>query len=197
MRIIAVWSLFARWTLRVTESKGCSPHGLKNTSWPTGSLEIFSAERQRIPHSGTFIAMSEHTLNSAYNQHESRASAAPQGDTEWQTYGNGILTTMWRCNDLWKEPWSGREEHGLPIWVARGTATSPEHPHAALRLPVFSPLSLCRVRSMGVRHSPSPFDGTQPSTAMRCISASFRQWILWGSHKLGNQNLINEEVNYS
>lgn len=49
---------------------------------PQGSLEIFSTEWQRISRSGTFIATSEHTLNSAYNQHESRASAAPQGDTE-------------------------------------------------------------------------------------------------------------------
>lgn len=40
---------------------------------------------------------------------------------------------------------------------------------------MFSPLSLCRVRSMGVRRSPSPFDGTHPSTAKRCTSASFRQ----------------------
>ena len=69
----------------------------------------------------------------------------------------------------------GREEHGLPIRVARGTATVPARPRAALRLPVFSPLSLCRVRSMGVRRSPSPFDGTQPSIAKRCIYASFRQ----------------------
>lgn len=77
MRIIAVWSLFARWNHSVTESDGCSPHGLKNTSWPSGSLEIFSAERQRISRSGTFIATSEHTLNSAYNRHESRARRSP------------------------------------------------------------------------------------------------------------------------
>ena len=79
MRIIAVWSLFARWNHSVTEAEGCSPHGLKNTSWPPGSLEIFSAERQRISRSGTFIATSEHTLNSAYNQHESRAKRSPLG----------------------------------------------------------------------------------------------------------------------
>lgn len=77
MRIIAVWSLFARWNHSVTESEGCSPHDWKNTTWPSGGMEIFSAERQRISRSGTFIATSEHTLNSAYNQHKVESSASP------------------------------------------------------------------------------------------------------------------------
>lgn len=162
MRIIAVWSLFARWTPRVTESKGCSPLGLKNTSRPKGGLEIFSAERQRIPRSVTFIATSEQTLNFVYTQHESRASVAPQGDIEWQTYLKYrlclFLKCVWQIRNMYDTCWNiyvctgqrsvaqrihfrrGREEHGLPIWVVRGVATSPARPRAALRQPVFSPL---------------------------------------------------------
>ena len=110
MRIIAVWSLFARWTPRVTESKGCSPLGLKNTSWPTGGLEIFSAERQRIPRSVTFIATSEQTLNFVYTQHESRASVAPQGDIEWQTYLKCrlclFLKCIWQIRNMYDTCWN-------------------------------------------------------------------------------------------
>ena len=178
MRIIAVWSLFARWTLRVTESKGCSPHGLKNTSWPTESLEIFSAERQRIPRSGTFIATSEHTLNSVYNQHESRASAAPQGDTEWQTYGNGIpdndvevqrpmkrtVKRAWRTRvaDLSRARYSD-----VPGASSRGVEATGVQPAFTMQSAV-----------NGWQAQPVTFWRHSTQNNKRCISASFRQWIL-------------------
>ena len=176
MRIIAVWSLFARWTLRVTENKGVFASRLiKIRADQREVWRFFQPKGKEYP----VPARSSPRANTLWTPliiSMKVEPAQPRRVTLNDRHTKMLsLTTMWRCNDLWKELWSGREEHGLPIRVARGTATSPAHPHAALRLPVFSPLSLCRVRSMGVRRSPSPFDGTQPNTAKRCTSASFRR----------------------
>lgn len=113
MRIIAVWSLFARWKHSVTEEEGCSPHGLKNTTWPSRSVEIFSIERQRISRSGTFIATSEHTLNSAYNQHESRVRCSPLG---WHLTAD---IRKWKILNKNRMPPPDRASMWLPVYMKR------------------------------------------------------------------------------
>jgi hypothetical protein len=70
---------------------------------------------------------------------------------------------------------SGREGHGLPMKVVRGTAASPAQPHTALRLPVFRPLYpwKCGQWVSGIaRHLLTALSPKQP---YRCTSLAFRQ----------------------
>ena len=96
MRIIAVWSLFARWPCGTTGAKGCSALAQKNTRWATAGkrgLEIFLSECQRIPRPGVFINSErinfERWLYSAWNIELAQPRS---GDTERQTY--------WKCKSV-------------------------------------------------------------------------------------------------
>ena len=82
MRIIAVWSLFARWHYCTTGAKGCSASAQKNTRWATAGkrgLEIFFA---RMPENTPSRRVHQFRANKLWTViipcMKHRAGAAPQ-----------------------------------------------------------------------------------------------------------------------